>query len=58
MDIYTEIGGMIKTKCKEVFIKNRTFLIREGFLIKGHVKLIVEWRKGREMAQDVHETFL
>jgi hypothetical protein len=35
MDIYTE---------NEVFIKNRAFLIREGFLIKGWVKFINEWK--------------
>ncbi len=34
MDIYTEKGGIIKTKWNGVFIKNRAFLIGEGFLIK------------------------
>jgi hypothetical protein len=34
MDIFTGKGGIIKTKWNGVFIKNRAFLIGEGFLIK------------------------
>jgi hypothetical protein len=31
MDICNKNGGVIKTKWNEEFIKNRAFLIKEGF---------------------------
>jgi hypothetical protein len=52
-----KLVALSKPNVNEVFIKNRTFLIKDGFLIKGWVRLINEWRKG-EMAQEGHETFL
>ncbi len=57
MDIYKESGAIIKMKWNEVFIKNKAFLIRDGFLMrKGEWSLSMNG-EGRA-AQEVREMFL
>ncbi len=57
MGIYTEIRGVLKIRLNEVFIKNKTFLIREGIWIKGRVKLINELEKGRDGSGSAWDVF-
>jgi len=58
MGIYTEIGGIIKTKWNEVFIKNKEFLIRGGFLMKRVSKALLTNGEGRDSSVSAWYVFL